>query len=578
MSDPLKDAMSRAVDGIAPSPPNADALKKAAKRSQLRRRIVGGYLGLILAGWLGAWAVSTINNNPNNDEPDRQRVAAPTAWARPAVTAEVFLQGEPASISADGDDIWVGLQGGDLVRIDPSTNEVAQTIDVGSSIVEVAADEGLVWVAGTAEGTEPETIIGGPKADTIFEVNPNTNEVTVATKLTWPSTVRMAADDGWVFFLDKTDSGWGKVRRYDVGTGAVTDMGVSASSLAVGDGSLWLGGDYSPRQIDAATGELLNATASDPAGCLDCSPPPRAIAAGDGYVAYAPYGGKLKVFSDNSELLYETDIDVNFASLAIESGSLFVGLHNHRLGVLDLETGSIEHLAAEPGLGRPPPAGLPEGPQQMAVGAQSVWVINSNAQAVVRVSDLGPAPVASAEPSPDIYDDDFLYPEDSRSSPMTLPETKTYRDDELGFSVKYPSDWFRAKEAMTRLVNPREILTLGTISLDIEDEELGDCAPVEPKSRLGPEDALVFVLERQFSDSEPDSEDYPQRPAGFGLDDLRGPEAVECWGNDILRTSFQDSGRAILVYVAFGEQVGSGQRQEVSDILGSLRFDPIEQP
>ncbi|HYN36847.1 MAG TPA: hypothetical protein VEV82_07700, partial [Actinomycetota bacterium] len=363
MSDHLKDAMSRAVDRIAPFPPNAGALKKAAKRSQMRRRIVGGYLGLMLAGSLGAWAVSTINGNPNNDDPDRHRIAAPTAWARPAVTAEVFLQGEPASISADGDDIWVGLQGGDLVRIDPSTNEVAQTIDVGSSIVEVAADEGLVWVAGTAEGTELETIIGGPKADTIFEVNPNTNEVTVATKLTWPSTVRMAAEDGSVFFLDKTDSGSGKVRRYDAGSGDVKDMGVWASSLAVQDGALWLGGEYYPRQLDAATGELLSPNASDPSGCFDCAPPPRAIAVGGGYVAYAPYAGKLKVFSDRSEMLYETDIDVNFASLAIESGSLFVGLHNHRLGVLDLETGSIEHLAAEPGLGRPPPGGLPEGPQ-----------------------------------------------------------------------------------------------------------------------------------------------------------------------------------------------------------------------
>ena len=399
MSDPLKDAMSRAVDRIAPFPPNADALKRAAKRSQLRRRIVGGYLGLMLAGWLGVWAVSTINDNPDNERGNRRPVAGPIST--------------PSSEPGDG------------------------------RCCETYRDEELGF------------------------------------SVTYPS--------DWFRAEEK-----------------MTDISTPRELFTLGTFPLKPGGSCMPTE---ALGDVQGTDA----------------------LIYA--------FEDESG-----DPD-------------FFKTWPPELGLDDLE----------------PPGGVECGGEQDVMRG-SFTDSGRNILLFVALGEKA-TPELRQEASDVLGSLQFDQALDSSDSEDET-SIETYRDDELGFSVTYPSDWFRAEEPMTKLVNPREILTLGTMSMSISDGELGDCAPTEPLSRLGPDGVLIFVTERE--NSEPDPSDFANLPSDLGLDGLKGPESIDCWDRDSYLGSFRASGRAIYIYVALGDDAGPERRQEVSDILGSLRFDPLD--
>lgn len=159
------------------------------------------------------------------------------------------------------------------------------------------------------------------------------------------------------------------------------------------------------------------------------------------------------------------------------------------------------------------------------------------------------------------------------SSPTPEETTRTYTDDELGFSVTYPGSWVRTEEPVTKMSDTKEILTLGTTSRSISDKELGDCAPPEVLSRLDPDGALIYVLENDGVLSGP--LEFNKWPSDFGLDDLLGPSSLECWGREIYSGLFRDSGRSIGVYVALGDGASPERQLEASDILGSLQIRPL---
>ncbi|HYN36189.1 MAG TPA: hypothetical protein VEV82_04355, partial [Actinomycetota bacterium] len=137
------------------------------------------------------------------------------------------------------------------------------------------------------------------------------------------------------------------------------------------------------------------------------------------------------------------------------------------------------------------------------------------------------------------------------------------------------------------------ILTLGTMSMNVDGDQLGDCAPVAPLSRLGPTDVLIFITE-VFGDWEfgpgnrpwtlnPDEvvkdlssigQDVSARPQNLGVEDLVLQEA-DCWSREVYQLTFVDSGRTISVQIALGEDVTPEWQGGVSDVLDSLRFDPM---
>jgi YVTN family beta-propeller protein len=56
--------------------------------------------------------------------------------------------GDPSAVTAAAGSIWVASRGdGTVTRVDPTTNELVGTIEVGASPTALAADSDGVWVA-----------------------------------------------------------------------------------------------------------------------------------------------------------------------------------------------------------------------------------------------------------------------------------------------------------------------------------------------------------------------------------------------------------------------------------------------
>ena len=132
---------------------------------------------------------------------------------------------------------------GNLVRVDPDTNEIATTIHIGGPIEYIAAGGGSMWV------TLPDA-----GASTVFRVDPGNDRVI--------GSVPLAEDSGPVVFGEGsvwvTNLGIGGyvTTEIDPTTGEVVDTLEVPSVQAVGDGSLWSATGDSVLRIDPASGSV----------------------------------------------------------------------------------------------------------------------------------------------------------------------------------------------------------------------------------------------------------------------------------------------------------------------------------
>jgi DNA-binding beta-propeller fold protein YncE len=132
---------------------------------------------------------------------------------------------------------------GNLVRIDPSTNEVVATIHVGGPINGLAIGGGWIWV------TRPEA---GP--GTLFRIDPDTDRVMDDHPVGVSPGAPVYAD-GYVW-VASTDGGVSTISKIDPGSGSVVDVLRAPPVQASGDGSLWAVGDDSVVRLDPASGAV----------------------------------------------------------------------------------------------------------------------------------------------------------------------------------------------------------------------------------------------------------------------------------------------------------------------------------
>lgn len=146
--------------------------------------------------------------------------------------------------------VWVPLRlsatSGEILRIDPRTNEVAARIPTRGAPGEIAVGAGAVWVLSHRELTEQAT--GAGKGSSLLRLDPRTNEVrsTLAHgELAVPGgsdlPPLMAVGDGTVWV---SGVGAGPVAfRVDVPTNEVARVEVDTDRFhpfAVADGGVWL--------------------------------------------------------------------------------------------------------------------------------------------------------------------------------------------------------------------------------------------------------------------------------------------------------------------------------------------------
>ena len=93
----------------------------------------------------------------------------------------------PQRVAAGGGSIWVTTSGGGgtVVRLDPVSHDVVDTIEVGNAPVGIAVGAGAVWVANSLDGTVSRIDPGSAQVVDQIEVEGRPREVTVGAGGVW---------------------------------------------------------------------------------------------------------------------------------------------------------------------------------------------------------------------------------------------------------------------------------------------------------------------------------------------------------------------------------------------------------
>src|SRR5262245_54040697 len=237
-----------------PAGPYAE-LPEARKATAGRRRVWLIAFGLALAILVVSAAVVVATSGsgttppssapPNSvgriDEATSELVAAiPTTGTAP--TAVVWADGS----------LWVAnTLTRTVVRIDPETNQVIETVPSGGAPTDLAAGEGRVWVLNGLNGTvvaiDPKANVASASAP--IDVHPGAGGIAVGAGGVWV-TNRL---DGTVTRIDPASEE--VVETFPVGTPAA----VRPEAIVVEGGMLWVTDDLNPvvLEIDAGTNQVI---------------------------------------------------------------------------------------------------------------------------------------------------------------------------------------------------------------------------------------------------------------------------------------------------------------------------------
>ena len=233
----------RRLDRRPPASPRATP----RQRRRGAARVALGLLAVVLAVVVGA-VIRADHNAGASPIDGRLRVPALAELAVPSGTPRraAELVAVPSDIAAGRRSEWVtSYDDGTLIRIDPATSAVVQTVSVGRGASGVAIAAGDAWVAETLE-------------DQVARVSGATDQVVQRIPVgQGPGGVAAGEGAVWV-----ADAGGGSVTRIDPLSGTVlgtTRVGASPSAVAVGDGAVWvaLQGAGAVARLDAQTGQLV---------------------------------------------------------------------------------------------------------------------------------------------------------------------------------------------------------------------------------------------------------------------------------------------------------------------------------
>jgi hypothetical protein len=163
---------------------------------------------------------------------------------------------------------------------------------------------------------------------------------------------------------------------------------------------------------------------------------------------------------------------------------------------------------------------------------------------------------------------------------LTPPGWTTYQSADWGYTVSFPTTWQRAENPVSRITDPREILSLGTFPLRYRPT---NCEAFAGSARedLGPTDAFLTILERGV-DRGSEWLDFPPRPKRFSPtpENAEGSEPAcgDRPGTDGRWLNFTDAGRHFHVQIVLGPDAPSTVRHDAWKILNSLRLDPNAKP
>jgi len=112
--------------------------------------------------------------------------------------------GAPERMVLVGGSLWITGRGTDLLRVDPETGAVQQTIEIGAGGINIAAGGGSIWVF---VATEADDRAGLPILDRVLRVDPATKTVAEVIRPTARVAVTGVTSDGAHVWLADTAAG-----------------------------------------------------------------------------------------------------------------------------------------------------------------------------------------------------------------------------------------------------------------------------------------------------------------------------------------------------------------------------------
>jgi YVTN family beta-propeller protein len=239
---------------------------------------------------------------------------------------QILVGGEPGSVVSGGEAIWAASTvGATLVRIDPATEGVTQTITLpGSHLVAMAFGAGRLWVADSA-------------ARELFEIDPANGSLQRTLSLDLqPSALALA--DGAIWIAGYNDATVEKINPASGRTTGRVHVGNGPAALALEAGALWVANslDATVSRIDPGT---LAVRATIPVGS---GPSALAADAGSVWVANQYAGTVSRIDPHRNQATASVDVGGAPTALTIDSGRLWVGVaandQRHRGGTLVIVT------------------------------------------------------------------------------------------------------------------------------------------------------------------------------------------------------------------------------------------------
>jgi streptogramin lyase len=370
----LRDRLERLGERVAPTPDAWDRLDRARQRHERRRRMTAGLLAAVVAVAGTYFVVSAfrphapvpaVTASPEPSEPAIAARVADTIDIGPATSvtfgagsvwvavvppnsdARAIIRIDPESdkivasiptsvvpgweigggglVVADGS-VWVagldaasrGTQGA-VVRIDPSTNQVADTITLKEGpVADVAVEPGAIWAL----------LRGNPGVPEVVRIDPSTDQVVATIALNGGYGRFLFAEGGSVFAAVAQSPGGpfdgGTLVRIDPSTNQVAgtfELGTYPSAAA-GAGAIWAITDSGLVQIDPSTGRP-----TDPPAPVTCTGDALAVGAGGVWCFDPAHDRALERFNPEAtevDVMMRPDQGTGGTALATSPGSIWV--------------------------------------------------------------------------------------------------------------------------------------------------------------------------------------------------------------------------------------------------------------
>jgi hypothetical protein len=158
-------------------------------------------------------------------------------------------------------------------------------------------------------------------------------------------------------------------------------------------------------------------------------------------------------------------------------------------------------------------------------------------------------------------------------------EWAAHADRDRGYRISFPGSWQLASERMSRISDPRELLSIGTTGLSWRPTDCEAFAGAAGAG-MGARDVIVTVWERGH-DRDSEWIDFPPRPDRFGPSPDAERAGRGCGGpagTMIHWRNFSDSGRHFHTLVRIGPDAPANAAAKAWPIFDSLRLDPAYQP